>query len=789
MDSASTTLTFLFTDIEGSSRMWEHHPEDASEAIAKHDEILRAILGKTGHVFKTVGDAFCVAYKTAPDGLAAAVHGAEAIQAQEWPVATPIRVRFALHSGTAEARNNDYFGPTLNRVSRILSTGYGGQILLSEAAFALVRDVIPEGVIITALGEHRLRDLTRPEVIFQAHTAKLPTTFPALKSLERYQTNLPTQVTNFVGREDELDELRMLLLNTPLITVLGFGGCGKTRLALQVASDELDRFRDGAWFIDLASVVDGRAVASTVASTLGLRESPGRDALESILEHLANRELLILFDNCEHVAAEVAKLVQAIIDKCPLTRVLATSREALGVRGEHVFRIRWLTVPNQTETHTPETISQYESVRLFINRAVSSRQSFAVTNQNAAAVAEVCCRLEGIPLAIELAAARTSSMSVEDLLRRLDDLSRILVGKERMAPQRHQTLHALINWSYQLLSDREQLLLRRLSVFVGGWSLESAEEVCGVEPLDDFDVLDLLASLVDKSLVTYDDSLREPRYRMLETIRQFSSALLTESGMEEETRRRHFRRFCGYANRLKLDARNAQDSARADAYYSALAVEHPDVHAAIEWAFGHTEHVQELTDLCVCVSLYWERRAISNLALQICTRAVAMAESAPSVGLAAITCEKTRFQMRVGAWAAAGETVELAIERAHAEGDGHSLGMSLYLKGWIMNMWGKWSEAFQILNQVLAMAEAKKIIPLQVTVLSALGLTASSLNDRETALEMVQRSLALARTHQSKASLAQTLTNVGVVFRDYDRLEELPRCFWRDWNSSETMGT
>jgi class 3 adenylate cyclase len=409
------TVTFLFTDIEGSARLWDAHPQEMRTALARHDVIVEeAIHAHEGYVFHTAGDAFWVVFSRATDALAAALEGQRALQEEPWAVG-PLRVRMALHTGEADERGGDYFGAPLNRCARILAAGHGGQVLLSQGTSELVRDVLPERVGLTALGQHRLRDLARPEVLHQLTHPDLLAEFPPLRSLATFAHNLPLQTTTFVGREEETEEVKRLLATTRILTLTGTGGAGKTRLALQVSADLLDEYPDGVWLVELAALADPTLVPQAALSALGLHEQPQRTLTETLVDALRPRSLLLLLDNCGHLLEASAALVEAVVRTCPGVRVLATSREMLRAEGETVWRVPSLPVPSpEAQRSEPiEALTQYAAVRLFIDRAVAVRPGFRVTNQSAPAAAEICWRLDGVPLAIELAAARVTVLTVE----------------------------------------------------------------------------------------------------------------------------------------------------------------------------------------------------------------------------------------------------------------------------------------------------------------------------------------------------------------------------------------
>lgn len=494
--------TFLFTDIEGSTKLWEERPDAMRAALARHDAILRkAIEAHHGRVVKQVGDSFHAVFTGAGDALNAVIEAQQNLMAEDWGAAGPIKVRMALHTGEAEERDGDFFGAALNRCSRMLNAGHGGQTLVSTTAHELLKDTVPPGVSLKDLGEHRLKDLIRQEHIYQVCHPEVPAEFPPLRSLASFAHNLPTQVTSFVGREKEIGEIKELLKSNRLLTLAGAGGVGKTRLSLQVGADLLDDFPDGVWQVELAALSNPGLVPQSVASALGFREEPKRTLTETLVDGLRSKKLLLILDNCEHLVEPCAQLADALLKACPGVRIMTTSREALRVAGEVQWRVPSLTAPDPTKLPRVEALTQFESVRLFVDRANAVTPGFAITNQNGPAVAQICWRLDGIPLAIELAAARVKMLSPGQIAERLNDRFNLLTGGSRAALPRQQTLQAAIEWSYDLLSEDEKKLFDRLSVFAGGFDLEAAEEVCSGEGLDKKEVFDLLTHLVEKSLV------------------------------------------------------------------------------------------------------------------------------------------------------------------------------------------------------------------------------------------------------------------------------------------------
>jgi predicted ATPase/class 3 adenylate cyclase len=536
----SGTVTFLLTDVEGSTALWEEASEAMRAALARHDVLFEDAVRAHGGVHirpRGEGDSRFAVFSGAPEAVAAGLAIQRAFAAEPWPTPRPIRVYTGLHTGQAELRDGDYYGSAVNRCARIRGIGHGGQILLSEATAALVPDDLPDGVTLLNLGEHRLKDLTRPERVFQLVSRDLPFEFPLLRSLDVLPNNLPRQLTSFVGREQEMAEVKRLLTATSLLTLVGAGGAGKTRLSLQVAADVLDDYRDGVWLVELAPLTDPVLVPQAVASTLGLPERASHPTVLTLEEHLRPRSLLLILDNCEHLVTACAVLAETLLRACPNLSILATSREGLGIAGETTWRIPSLSLPDVQHfsfgaPDVASALSHYESVRLFIDRALAVAPAFAVTNHNAPAVAQICQHLDGIPLAIELAAVRVKVLAPEQIAARLDDRFRLLTGGSRTALPRQQTLRALVDWSYDLLTGPERILFRRLSVFAGGWLLEASEGICAGDGVEELEVLDLLAQLVDKSLVLAEEHVGEARYGLLETLRQYGTEKLRAAGEE-----------------------------------------------------------------------------------------------------------------------------------------------------------------------------------------------------------------------------------------------------------------
>jgi predicted ATPase/class 3 adenylate cyclase len=598
------TVTFLLTDIEGSTPLWEKQPEAMKAALASHDAILRtAIEAWHGQVIKSTGDGIHAVFPTALEALQATIQAQTNLQS---PLANlQIKVRMGLHTGEAELRDGDYFGASLNRTGRIMAVGYGGQILLSDVTAGLVREALPAETSLKDMGEHRLKGLSNPEHLWQVVAPGLPGGFPALQSLSTLPNNLPLQLTSFIGREKERAEIKDLLHSARLVTLTGSGGTGKTRLSLEVGGDLLTSFPQGVWLIELAPLTNPDQVIPALAQVFRLPNLPIRSPETMLMDSLRDKKLLLILDNCEHLIAACARLAEDLLRQCAGLKVLASSREALGIAGEVAYRI--------------PSLAESESNCLFEERARAANPGFALTAENAASVTQICTRLDGIPLAIELAAARIRLFSVEQIASRLDDRFKLLTGGSRTALPRQQTLRALIDWSYDILGEEERQVLRRLSVFAGGWTFEAAEFVCPTQ-----DVLEMLAQLVNKSLVVVDkDGSESTRYHLLETIRQYARDKLLEAGEAFEVRTIHSQYFLQMAEAAEPHMYQA-DSGKV---ISSLDNERDNFRVSLEWT---TENdIESALRIIYALQLYWIRNGYLAEGRQLAETVIARAEALP----------------------------------------------------------------------------------------------------------------------------------------------------------------
>ena len=587
----SGTVTLLFTDVEGSTKLWESEPADMANALRRHEEILRAAIDTSGgYVFKTVGDAYCASFSTPSAAVEAVTSAQRSLTSEEWATSEPLRVRMGLHSGVCEERDNDYFGPVVNRTARLTALAHGGQVLVSGATAELLFDSLGEGVVLTDLGRHRLKDLGRPEHLFQLGGADLHDRFPPLASLDNpsIPNNLPAQMTTFVGRDSEITSLRELMHEYRLVTLTGAGGVGKSRLALQLAAEIVDGPADGVWWVELGALGDPDRVAGEVAAVLGFREEQDRPLLKTLAGQLRGLDLVLVIDNCEHVLDATGRLVEALLLAAPGLRVVATSREALGVAGEAAWRV--------------PSLEEMGAFELFMDRAAQARPGWQADAEATETITRICRRLDGLPLAIELAAARTRMMNPARIASGLDDRFKLLTGGSRTAVPRQQTLEASVSWSYALLADEERALLRRLSVFAGGFSIEGAEAVCTDGSLiEEYAVLDLVSRLVDKSLVVFDD--HASRYRLLETILQFARERLVEAEEMAATRTAHLAFYLDYAERVEP----LLVGGNGPVLLTQLELERDNLTVALEWADNNAAD-ESMLRLVTALALFWVLR-------------------------------------------------------------------------------------------------------------------------------------------------------------------------------------
>lgn len=696
MSAPSGTVTFAFTDIVGSTQRWERDRAAMEAALQRHDAIVRgAVEGHGGYVFKTLGDAFCAAFSRPVEAIAAMLDVARAMRDADFSDVEGLPVRIAIHTGVAEERDGDYFGPVVNRIARLLAIGHGGQVLVSEAAASLASPELRADTSLRDLGRHRLKDLNRPERVFQLSAADLPGDFPALRSLGEFAGNLPVQLTSLVGREADVATIAGLLRAHRFVSIVGAGGVGKTRTALQAAADALDEFEDGAWFVELAPLANGEFVASTVAADFGVTLA-GSDPTTELIAALRPKRLLLVLDNCEHVAAATARLAAALLAGCPGVKMLTTSRQPLEVAGERVYRLPSLAVPSGNgAVLSAAEANRNAAVQLFVERARAADDRFALTDDNASDVADICRRLDGIPLAIELAASRTSAIGLRELSRHLDERFRLLRQQREDRLPRQQTLRALIDWSFDLLHDDEARAMSRLSIFAGGWTLAAATAVCADDETDAWTFLEILSALVAKSLVVADAEVDDRRYSMLITIRDYSAERLSHGGERESVARRHAQYYAEVASQTQTLA----DALEDERWLRVLAPEIDNLRAAVDWAVvrGHDARA----GLKLLAHMEWpELLTTPQEAVGWYDAALASLSAAEPTVRARVLRHYVRLEWLVGRPNAAREATAMrALEAARESGERDEIALSLAGVATVYRDAGRYDEAETLFEQ------------------------------------------------------------------------------------------
>jgi predicted ATPase/class 3 adenylate cyclase len=654
------TVTFAFTDIESSTQRWDRNRFAMEDAVRRHDALMRAaIVRHGGYVFKTIGDAFCAAFSRPEEAVRAMLDAQRALAAEDFSAVDGLRVRVAIHTGTADERDRDYFGPAVNRVARLLGIAHGGQILLSGITSDLLAGSLPPKVSLRDLGEHRLRDLSRPEYVYQLVAPELAADFPPLRSLATLPNNLPLHASSFIGRELEIAEIARLIEKHRLVTIVGSGGVGKTRTSLQVAANLLDGSADGVWFIELAPLGSGDYLASTVAQTLGVALDSDGEATKSLVQSLKSKRMLLVFDNCEHLVVAAAATIAAILHGCPNVRILASSRQALGIEGEVAFRMPSLPIP--------------AAIGLFSERAKAADSRFVLSDENAPIVAEICTRLDGIPLAIELAASRVKMLTPKQLRGRLDERFRVLTGGSRDVLPRQQTLRALIDWSHDLLDPRERALFRRVGIFVSGFTLEGCVAVGGGE-FDEYEVFDVLASLVEKSLVLADDVGDVVRYRLLESTRAYAIEKLAEASERDAIESRHLAYLRDRFALLKADVdRTCASMDLLDPFEMEL----DDIRFALDAALRRSD-VCAGAELLASVERSWEMSRLSREGIARIEAFVAALSDDERTLRARLRGTAAALLISLGNAEEAAEVASQAVLDARAGGDPETLAFALH---------------------------------------------------------------------------------------------------------------
>ncbi len=765
-------LTYLLTDIAGSTRLWDEHADAMRQAHARHSDLITSCVERfQGRVVRErgEGDSRFSVFSNPRNAVDAALAIQQALTTETWPLPAPLHVRIALHtSGETGVEGNGYTSSGANRCARLRALAAGGQTLLSRAIVELVGDHLAPDLTLRSLGTHRLQDLERPEQVFQLCHPTLPDAFPPLPSLDTLPTNLPGQLSSFVGREREMGDVKRLLQQTRLLTLLGAGGTGKTRLALQAGADLLDRFPDGVWLVELAPLTDRALVWQEVAAILGVREEPGQPLAQTLKTALRPKSLLLFLDNCEHLIGIAAELAETLLQSCPHLRILASSREILGVGGEVTYYVPSLSLPGIGET-PPERLLDFEAVRLFMERAQASLPTFTLTAANAGAVTQICRRLDGIPLALELAAVRVKALTPDQLLARLDDRFRLLTGGHRTTLPRQQTLRALIDWSYDLLSERERCLWGRLSVFTNGWRLEAAEQVCAEGEIEEWEVLDLMTQLVDKSLVLAEEREGAVRYRLLESIREYGKMRLNSREEAGAVRRQYAAFYLAFAEEANRHLRGAEQAE----WLARLDTERENIYAAFDLCLAQaqdptdTDATERLLLSAAAQSDFWRTRGCltegrSRLA------AVLALPNAPLFASAYAACLNGAGIL---AWhqcdnPEARRLITQSLERKRALHDESGVASALGNLGNIAKDEGDYGLALKYLEEGLDLARTAQDTRTLGIVLNGLGALHREQGRPAQARPLLEESLELRRKAGDRRGIALTLNNLGSVLQE-----------------------
>jgi predicted ATPase/class 3 adenylate cyclase len=769
----SGTITFLFTDIEASTLLL-HRLGDKRYArvLNEHRRLLKAICRREhGREIGQEGDGIFMAFPRARDAVTAAVAAQLAILEHPWPDGAVPRVRMAVHTGEPSVNAGELVGLDLHRAARICGAGHGGQILVSGTAAALVGGNLPARVELRDLGRHRLRDVPEPERLFQVLHPDLRREFPPPRSIDISSNNLPRPATSFVGRTQEIADVKRLLAATKVLTLTGIGGCGKTRLALESVRDLGEAYADGVWFVELAGLQESRLVANTVASALGVIATQGTTLEHTLLEYLRRRTVLLLIDNCEHLITSCAQLVAELTRSCPDLQVLATSREPLGLPGEAVWQVPPLSLPETEQPLTAEGLMRYEATRLFVERAAATGRPLALSDRDAAAVGSICRRLDGIPLAIELAAARVQLLSVGQIAERLDARFSLLTGGSRIATPRQRTLRGALDWSYELLSHKERVLMRRLAVFAGSWTLEAAEAICPGDGLDASDILDTLGQLVSKSLVVANAPGGRTEYRMLETVREYAQERLEEAQEIPGTRARHLQWYLDLAERAEGELSGPAQAT----WLGTLQPEYDNFRVALEWCKLNESTGDAGLRLAEALWQFWYVRGnFSEGRMWLDTM---LSRHRAIDGLRAKALREAGFlAWRQGDYDGAAALGNEGLALFRQLGDLAGMGGAVYLLGNVAFYRGDLERAKKLHLESLALRREvgdKRRIAIS---LNSLGEVARAEGDYATARSVYQESMVLAKDAGDIRGAATATGNLGYVALfegDYDRAAKL----------------
>ena len=755
MNTPNGKVTFLFTDIEGSTKLSQDFPDSVHATMQRHNSILKkAIESNKGFIFEIVGDAFCSAFENAEDAVKAAVEIQKSLTDEKWED-TPVKVRIGIHSGMAEWNGSQYMGYiTLARTQRLMSAAHGEQILISDEAYQRASDNLPGTVSFRDLGVRRLKDLVQPMKLYHIVSPDLPAEFPPLKTLDARPNNLPVQLTNFIGREKEMAEIRKLISEKKLVTLIGPGGTGKTRLALQIGADVIDEFSNGVWITELAPLKEPGLIPLTIAKTLNVNEQPNEEIEVTLINYLKDKEILIILDNCEHLIEACAQIAESLLQNCPRLKIITTSREALRSEGEVTHKVLSLEHPELSETNTPFELSQFEAVRLFIERALAVNPNFRVNNENAPALAQICFHLDGIPLAIELAAARINVISVEKICDKLNDRFKLLTGGKRTALPRQQTLKALIDWSYDLLTDNEKKLFQRLSVFSGSWSLEAAEEICSDDELDTYEIIDIQTNLIDKSLISTTEVNGSMRFRMLETVREYSKEKLGINLGLKQMHLQYFRRLADYEKMTSEEMTQLE-------WVKMIQADTDNIRAAIQKAIDTDP--DEAVDFIDDISKYWNIKGYFKEGLNTVLQFLERNPSVSGESRAKILVCAGSQSMGLGNMVDMEKYARESLSIYRASGEKKGVASSLDLLGCALNLHlGTENEVLEYYNEALSIFRELGLKHRAASTLYNMSFPLMRLGKSEQGLNSRKEALAIFKELNDTEQITLIMTSLGV---------------------------
>lgn len=752
----SGKVTFLFTDIEGSTKLAQKDSNAYLESLGKHHEILYEVIdSNNGFVFKIVGDSFCCAFSNSDEAVNAAVNSQIRLNSADWG-GSEIKVRMGLHSGEAEFINKDYSGyVTLSRSQRIMSVAHGGQILITQEVYDTIKDKPENKLTFKDFGERKMKDILLPEHVYQIVSDNIPSEFPPLKIQDARQNNLPSSLSEFIGRRKEINEIKQLFPKIRLLSLIGAGGTGKTRLAIQLVSEMIDEFDNGVWIIELSPVTDPELVVKEISSVLNLKEDPGTDLIETLKEFLKEKKILLLFDNSEHLLNKCAQIAETLLSYCSGLKIISTSREPFNSQGETLYRIPPLSIPDKINNESFDTLSEYESVRFFLERAQSINSNFKLTIDNIYSIAEICKKLDGIPLAIELAAKRVNVLSADKILERLNDRFRLLTGGSANALPRQKTLKALIDWSYDMLSPEEQLILQRLSIFMGGWTLEAAEEICSDDTIDQYEVLDLMTGLHQKSLITFNEDIGNGRYGILESIKYYALEKLGES-------KEDFQRHLDYFSDLTSYSKQRSNKIEQFQWLGLIEPELDNIRSNIQWASENNS--KDAVKLVINTFDFWLNKGYLQEGYDTSIKILDLIDTQESKQKADLLYRIARFCYELGKFDElekfSGEALSLYREINDKEGivkGLNTLGLKYYTEL-------DYSNASKINEEALALSDEINSKEDKANSLYNLSFPVVNLGDHERSISLKEEALKISREIKNEHLTARALLSLSVTY-------------------------